>query len=163
LVENIRNRLESDEHSTLMLLHVTSGGEFVLSGGHEPLLVLRADSDACEVIESEGPWMGINLEGAGSLTETGGRLLPGDLLVLHSDGIVEAGARRHVPFGLERLSAEVTRLRDLPPCDICRGIVDAAHAWAEGTVEDDMTVVVVRYTGGRLPAAAGGGAITAAG
>ena len=147
LVENIRNRLQSDEHSTLMLLYIAIDGEFVLSGGHEPLLVLRTTSDTCEALESEGPWMGINLGGAESLTESRGRLLPGDLLVLHSDGIVEAGARQREPFGLERLSAVVRDLRDRPPRAICEGIVEAAQAWGAGRLEDDMTAVVVRYVG----------------
>jgi serine phosphatase RsbU (regulator of sigma subunit) len=147
LVENIRHRLQSDEHSTLTLIHVAASGEFVFAGGHEPLLVLRAGSDVCEVLESEGPWMGINLEGAESLTESRGQLRPGDLVVLHSDGIVEAGARRREPFGLERLGAQVRRLRNLPTEDICRGLLDTARAWAAGVLEDDMTVVVVRFNG----------------
>jgi serine phosphatase RsbU (regulator of sigma subunit) len=147
LVENIRNRLQSDEYSTLVLTHIAASGEFVFAGGHEPILILRAGSDLYEVLESEGPWMGINRDGAESLTETRGRLLPGDLLVLHSDGIVEAGARRREAFGLERLGAHVHRLRDRPTEDICRGLIDAALAWATGAPEDDMTVVVVRFTG----------------
>jgi serine phosphatase RsbU (regulator of sigma subunit) len=147
LVENIRNRLNSDEHATLVLMHLGADGQFVLAGGHEPLVILRAGATRCEVVETSGPWMGINLEGAESLTESRGALAAGDLLVLHSDGVVEAGASRRNPFGIERLCAEVERLRDRPVQEICEGVVGAAQAWTPGPAEDDMTVVAVRYVG----------------
>jgi sigma-B regulation protein RsbU (phosphoserine phosphatase) len=148
LVENIGHRLNSDEHATLMLMHLGTDGRFVLAGGHEPLLIFRAGGTRCEVVETRGPWMGINLEGGESLTESSGVLAAGDLLVLHSDGVVEAGASRRNAFGIERLCAEVVRLRDRPVQEICEGVIAAAQAWVPGAAEDDMTVVAVRYAGG---------------
>jgi len=44
LVENIRRRLGGDD----------------LAGGHEPILILRAASGKCEVVDALGPWMGIH-------------------------------------------------------------------------------------------------------
>jgi len=148
LVENIRHRLNSDEHATLVLMHLDANGQFVFAGGHEPLVILRAGATRCEVVETNGPWMGINLEGTESLAESGGALAAGDLLVLHSDGVVEAGASRRNAFGIDRLCAEVERLRDRPVQEICEGVIAAAQGWAPGPAEDDMTVVAVRYAGG---------------
>ena len=82
------------------------------------------------------------------LRESTGHLGPGDLLVLHSDGIVEAGAAQHKPFGLERLSAAVERLRAEPAEVICAEILREARAFAPGPQEDDMTIVVVRRKAG---------------
>jgi serine phosphatase RsbU (regulator of sigma subunit) len=144
LVGNIRNRLEGDDHVTLVLMRLSRDGNYVFAGGHEPLIVLRQGQPTCEVLATPGPWMGIRVDPVASLPETTGRLGPGDLLVLHSDGIVEAGATQHKPFGLERLRAAVERLRAEPATAICAEILREARAFAPGPQEDDMTIVVVR-------------------
>ncbi len=144
LVENIRCRLGGDDHVTLVLMHISLDGNFVFAGGHEPLLVLRADTGKCEVIDTLGPWMGILPDIGRNLTERRGRLEHGDLLLLHSDGIVEAGARNHQAYGLERLCAAVERLHDQPAEIICQEILREAEECSSGKCEDDMTVVVVR-------------------
>jgi serine phosphatase RsbU (regulator of sigma subunit) len=148
LVENIRHRLGGDDHVTLVLMHVDLDGSFVFAGGHEPLLVLRASSGKCEVIDTPGPWMGILPDIGRHLAEGSGRLEPGDLLLFHSDGIVESGSRQHTPYGLERLCAAVERLGDQPADVVCREILREAEEWSSGKQEDDMTVVAVRRASG---------------
>jgi sigma-B regulation protein RsbU (phosphoserine phosphatase) len=144
LVENIRRRLGRDDHVTLVLMHVDADGSFVFAGGHEPLLVLRAADGTCEEIDTPGPWLGI-LPGIGQrLPEGRGRLERGDLLLFHSDGIVEAGALSGEPFGLDRLRATVEGLRDQPVEAVCRAILREARAWSPGRLDDDMTIVAVR-------------------
>jgi len=144
LVENIRRRLRGDDHVTLVLMHVLRDGTFVFAGGHEPILVLRAASGRCEVVEAYGPWMGIQDGVEKHLHEGNGKLDPGDLMIFHSDGIVEAGASQRNPFGLERLCSAVERLRRLPAQVMCREILGECRSWAPGPQEDDMTLVVVR-------------------
>jgi serine phosphatase RsbU (regulator of sigma subunit) len=144
LVENIRRRLGGDDHATLVLMHVDLDGSFVFAGGHEPLLIFRAKSGKCEVIDTPGPWMGIIPDIGRQLSEGCGRLEPGDLLLFHSDGVVESGAREHKPYGLERLCSAVERLADQPAEVVCGEILREAEEWSSGRREDDMTVVVVR-------------------
>jgi sigma-B regulation protein RsbU (phosphoserine phosphatase) len=144
LVENIRHRLGGDDHATLVLMHVDRDGRFVFAGGHEPLLLWRARSGKCEIIETPGPWMGILPDIAKDLREGSGQLDPGDLLLFHSDGISEAGARQRKPFGLERLAAMVERLGDQPVEGVCREILREAGEWSPEQQEDDMTIVAVR-------------------
>jgi serine phosphatase RsbU (regulator of sigma subunit) len=72
------------------------------------------------------------------------RLGPGDLMLLDSDGIVEAGSSRRRPFGVDRLCAAIERLREQPVQTICNDIVREDRAWAGGEPEDDMTIVVLR-------------------
>ena len=144
LVENIRRRLGGDDHVTLVLMHVMHDGTFIFAGGHEPLLILRAASGKCEVVDAFGPWMGINEGIEKHLHESVGKLETGDLLVFHSDGVVEAGATRHDPYGLDRLCAAVERLHDQSAQAICCEILHEARAWSPGPQEDDMSIVVVR-------------------
>jgi serine phosphatase RsbU (regulator of sigma subunit) len=148
LVENIRRRLGRDDHVTLVLAHIALDGSFAFAGGHEPLLVLRATGDKCEIVDTPGPWVGIVPDIDRHLHDGSGRLEPGDLLVFHSDGIVEAGDRHNTPFGLERLCAAVERLRAQPAERMCSEIVREAEEWSQKWSstrrDDDMTVVVVR-------------------
>src|SRR5690606_24529187 len=75
---------------------------------------------------------------------------PGDLLVLYSDGVTEARNTRHEQFSLERLvrlvedsaTKSVTALRD--------SILAAVTAWS-ASLDDDVTVVVLRYVGSVSP------------
>ncbi len=144
LVENIRRRMGGDDHATLVLMHVMHDGTYVFAGGHEPMLVLRAASEKCEVIDTLGPWMGINDQVDRYLRESSGKLEPGDLLVFHSDGMVEAGASHRDAYGLDRLCAAVERLRDKPAQAMCSEILRECRGWAPGPQEDDMSIVVVR-------------------
>ena len=144
LVENVRRRMGGDDHVTLVLMHVFSDGRYVFAGGHEPILVLRAASGTCEVIETPGPWIGITTEIEKHLSERTGHLDPGDMLVLYTDGVVEAGATQHSRYGLERLQAAVERLREQPLSVLCSKILGEARNWSPGSQEDDMTIVAIR-------------------
>jgi serine phosphatase RsbU (regulator of sigma subunit) len=144
LVENIRRRLDGDDHVTLVLMHVDHEGRFVFAGGHEPLLILRAGSTVCEVIDAPGPWMGILPDLGASLCEGTGQLQAGDLLILHSDGVVESGARRHTPFGLDRLSACIEQARNRTLDEVCEEVLRQATEWSHSEQDDDMMIVLVR-------------------
>jgi serine phosphatase RsbU (regulator of sigma subunit) len=144
LVENIRRRMGGDDHATLVLMHVKHDGSFVFAGGHEPMLVLRAASTKCEVVDAVGPWMGISDNIQENLYEGSGKLEPGDLLVFHSDGMVDAGASQRNAYGLDRLCAAVERLRHQPAQVMCGEILRECRGWAHGPQQDDMSIVVVR-------------------
>jgi serine phosphatase RsbU (regulator of sigma subunit) len=144
LVENIRKRLGGDDHVTLVLMHVDPAGRFVFSGGHEPLLILRDGSDTCEVINTPGPWIGIMPDVGKQLHDSSGQLHPGDLLVLHSDGVVQAGALQHHPFGFDRLRHCIEQSRGQPLDTIRDEVLRQATEWSKGQQDDDMMVVLVR-------------------
>jgi serine phosphatase RsbU (regulator of sigma subunit) len=144
LVENIRRRMGGDDHVTLVLMHVMHDGTFIYAGGHEPILILRAASEKCDVMDAMGPWMGISDNIEKHLLEGSGKLDAGDLLLFHSDGTVEAGASQRAAYGLDRLCGAVERLRDQPAQVICGEVLRECLSWAPGPQEDDMSIVVVR-------------------
>src|SRR5688572_10634300 len=69
----------------------------------------------------------------------------GDLLVLFTDGIIEAPDKRGRMFGLRRLADTVRGHagRELPDILAAVKAAFAAHV-GEGEVDDDVTVVLVR-------------------
>jgi len=80
-----------------------------------------------------------------SYPETTVPFLPGDVLVLYTDGVVEAQNASGEFFEEERLLAVFTATDGLPAAAIRDRIVQAARDFAgEGGLGDDLTVVVVR-------------------
>jgi len=144
LVDNIRSRMGGDDHITLVLMYMAKDGRYAFVGGHEPIIVLRAGAPKCEIFQTPGPWMGIRPDLDLNLVESTGHLGPGDLLVLHSDGISETGASQRKAFGIDRLCAVIERSREQSPQSIATVILQEAGDWPHAAQEDDMTVVVVR-------------------
>jgi len=145
LVENVRVRLGQHEHATLTLLRYRRDGSLTFAGAHEEILVRRAATGRVERIETPGPWVGAKRDIAAGTVDSSTSLMPGDLLVLYTDGLIEAtaadgsGAR----FGIERLIALVEEYGALAPTEVRDRTLAALAAFA-GRREDDVTLLVAR-------------------
>jgi phosphoserine phosphatase RsbU/P len=72
-------------------------------------------------------------------------LRPGELLVVYSDGVIEAVNKAGAEFGLERLQALVLANTGRPVLELRDLIFRELEAWNDDFVqEDDITVLVVR-------------------
>ena len=148
LVENVRTRLGQHEHATLTLMRYRRDGSLTFAGAHEDLLIRRAANGRCERIETPGPWVGAKRDIAAGTVDSTARLQSGDLLVLHTDGLTEAvaadgsGAR----FGIDRLVALIEEHGASPPAAVRDAILAAVAAFSAQR-DDDVTLLVARYTG----------------
>jgi phosphoserine phosphatase RsbU/P len=81
----------------------------------------------------------------------------GDLLVIYSDGIVEAADAHEQEFGDERLISVIERNWRNPPAEICESIVANVNAFiGSQAARDDQTLVIARLEPSeieRIPAA----------
>ncbi len=72
-------------------------------------------------------------------------LLPGDVLLISTDGIIEAMNSSNELYGNERLLDIVHRSRQLPSREILQAIFADIHRFVDGAaVKDDMTAIVVK-------------------
>jgi serine phosphatase RsbU (regulator of sigma subunit) len=69
---------------------------------------------------------------------------PGDMIVLYSDGITEAGLGSGKEFGDARLEAAVQQHLEKPLDEIRQHVLKAIRDWSGAEVEDDMTLLLVR-------------------
>jgi serine phosphatase RsbU (regulator of sigma subunit) len=69
--------------------------------------------------------------------------VPGDLLVIFSDGVTEATAGDD-EFGEERLIQALQAHRRLPVNDLVTVVLDSVQRFSAGSQWDDLTLVVAR-------------------
>jgi len=71
---------------------------------------------------------------------------PGDLLVLYTDGIVEAMNTEQRMYDLDRLCRLIESMPDAPTRDICQQVFSDVAGYSP-VLEDDRSLVVLRQTG----------------
>ncbi|GES29532.1 PP2C family protein-serine/threonine phosphatase [Streptomyces angustmyceticus] len=122
--------------SVHLVLDLESGDYELLSAGHLPALQLSAGSGRWEEKPGEGPLLGV-YDGA-QFDPVKGTLRPGDVLMLFTDGLVEA-ADRDIAEGIDRLTGEADRY-------VASGFAGAAWHLIEAVakdVNDDRALLLI--------------------
>jgi phosphoserine phosphatase RsbU/P len=74
-------------------------------------------------------------------------LMPGDRLVMYTDGIVEAEDAKEEQYGCDRLSELLRRSAKQAPAEVADLILDSVQEWA-AKQDDDRTLLICDYVGG---------------
>jgi sigma-B regulation protein RsbU (phosphoserine phosphatase) len=74
------------------------------------------------------------------------KLEAGDVMLLYTDGVLEARNVQRHSFGLERLCAELSRVRGRSVEAIRDHLLETVMRWVE-VQDDDVTLLVARYRG----------------
>jgi sigma-B regulation protein RsbU (phosphoserine phosphatase) len=114
-----------------------------LYGGHPSPLLIR-DGKVTELY-SEGT-LPVGLADEAIFEATQVQLQPNDVLVLFSDGIVEAANTQNELFGFERLNEVTTQCAQASIETVMKTILDAVEEFSRGAAQaDDLTLLIVRY------------------
>ena len=118
-----------------------------VNAGHPPPILFRKNGKAeVELIrlESGGPVLGLLPEGQYEQGEQ--RIIPTDLLIAFSDGIVEAPDAANEEFGEARLIEVVRSAWNSSPEDIRDALLSLVRNFTkDAPVADDQTLVIVRF------------------
>jgi len=109
-------------------------------GGHPPALVLRADGSV-EPLGEPGTLVGVFADPV--FSEVSVELAPGDLLLLYTDGVTEAGAVGS-EIGEDGLAELLAGLAGRSAEDVVAGVEAAAVAIQDGQPRDDIALVALR-------------------
>jgi serine phosphatase RsbU (regulator of sigma subunit) len=147
----LREQVEVGRFVTLVYgtIDGATGAVELASAGHNPALLVT-EAGAVEWIEASGPPLGVLDEV--DYPAAVRRLEPGDVLVLYSDGITEAGRTGEGSemefFEEERLAAVVRENRSAPAAGLLEAVLRAVGDFRGAEPQgDDVTLVVVRRTG----------------
>jgi len=144
--QRLTSDLPSDFFVTLFLARLQAGTHALAyaSAGHCPGYVLDAGGQIRAVLPSSTLPLGI-AESPEPPAAASVLLQPGELVVLYTDGIVEASPTHGKPFGVERL-LDIVRVHRREPLDdildaLFQSVADFTHRTSQ---QDDMTVVLIR-------------------
>jgi serine phosphatase RsbU (regulator of sigma subunit) len=140
---NIRERLNESDHATFVILRYHSGGAVTMAGAHDEIVIYRAASGSCERVSPEGVWLGIADDIEEYTPDQHFRLERGDLLLLYTDGLIEARSADGEEFGLERVEQILRGSAQSAVAEIQGHLLAAARAWTP-VQQDDVTLIVAR-------------------
>lgn len=143
LFDFVRRRLHRDEHATMTLIRYEETGHCVFAGAHEDLIIYRARTEQVVLLDTPGPWLGI-LPDIRDATELGEFWLePGDILLLYTDGVLEAMNANREQYGMDRLVEQLKLAQAQPVETIVDQLLDGVRHWT-GQPADDVTLVAVK-------------------
>jgi sigma-B regulation protein RsbU (phosphoserine phosphatase) len=116
--------------------------EFINAGHPSPILIRRG---VAEEAFTEGSYP-VGLVPEAQYTAVCLKLVPGDTLVLFSDGVTEAADPDEQMFGTARLKQLLTGQPECPLEQIQKCVLEAVENFARGAHQaDDLTLLIVRY------------------
>ncbi|MEB2776145.1 SpoIIE family protein phosphatase [Algoriphagus sp. D3-2-R+10] len=118
--------------------------------GHVPTLFHKKKMNKSEYLEIDGLGLGIlrNMQYQKHVVEKTLTYQSGDVLVLFTDGIVEAKNDKSHQFGYERIRTLLEVYHELDPQEIQTKIIDSLHEFVGGDrlIDDDYSMMVVKFT-----------------
>ncbi|HTK31530.1 MAG TPA: GAF domain-containing SpoIIE family protein phosphatase [Candidatus Saccharimonadaceae bacterium] len=141
----LRQRLHGRAAAGIWLAHIGRNGEITsCAAGAMPPFWVPSDGSAIHRLESGGPRCGGQMPG--DYAEENVRMLPGDVLVVVSDGVLEArdGAGRR--FGEYVLAELLDESRHVPVERLVERILDAALAHVgRGRPAEELVALALRF------------------
>ncbi|MDP1544455.1 MAG: SpoIIE family protein phosphatase [Anaerolineales bacterium] len=110
--------------------------------GHETPLVLHLDGSVERIPHSPG--MALGLWDIITLDERTIQLLPGDTLLLYTDGMTDCRNPKGEPFGLDRIKSTLSPLANFNAQQVCDLLLETLKDYQDGSKQDDdVTLVAV--------------------
>ncbi|MFL6261660.1 MAG: SpoIIE family protein phosphatase [Thermoanaerobaculia bacterium] len=144
LSRQLYRRTPPEKYATAFLgiLEPATGRLSYTNAGHNPPLVLRASGEI-EELDSTGPPLGLLPQALFHAGET--TLAPGEILVLYTDGLVEAENPEAQEYGLDRLKEACLRDKGETCEGLARSLERDLEDFARGVpFADDRTLVLAR-------------------
>lgn len=139
---------EDDKFSSMFYGELSSDrkGLFLYANaGHNPPIFYNSAKNKIEFLNPTGPVLGPSPEAKYFIESINIHI--NDILVIYSDGVVEASNNKEAFYGEDRLIHLIKKFKDKMPREIVYGILDDVIKFAKkGIYQDDKTLVVIKRT-----------------
>jgi sigma-B regulation protein RsbU (phosphoserine phosphatase) len=145
LNKEISSVSDGERYVTLLVAEIDGRKRRVryVNCGHNPALLFRAKTGMVTRMDSSCPPVGMFSERPCELDSAD--LIAGDVMVFYTDGVTEAENQLGEEFGMERLSAVVSRGSSMSAEDLMKDIFrSAAEFCSKVGFHDDVTILVVK-------------------
>lgn len=144
--------LERNHFITASVFEINTSQKLIryARAGHVPTLYFNAKSQKATYLESGGLGLGIlrNMQYEKHVDQKEFTYHEGDVMVLFTDGIIEAKNQKAMQFGFERARSLLEINHSLTPKEIQAMLIDTLHNFVggNGLIDDDYSMMVVKFT-----------------
>ncbi|HTX19641.1 MAG TPA: SpoIIE family protein phosphatase [Bacteroidota bacterium] len=143
MTEGIKKLNMKPLYMSMLLLRVNDRAARVASAGMPCPLVYRAESGVVEEITMKGMPLGAFTDFPYEVKSFS--LMPGDVILLMSDGFPELFDEKEEMLGSGRAAQKLKEVGSREPKEIIDALVALGESWSDGRAQgDDMTFVVVK-------------------
>ncbi len=148
----IHRMFPSERFVTLVIAELTNDTKGIclyINAGHPRPILFHAATREIELLESTGTIIGPFPDQ--SFSRESAVLAPGDILLMYTDGLMEAMDTEGNQYTEKRLAEDVVTLHNRSAEEIAHAIVERVQKFgARGKNQDDKTIVVVKRMGSRV-------------
>ncbi|MGW8313450.1 MAG: sodium:solute symporter family transporter [Desulfuromonadales bacterium] len=113
------------------------------SAGHSPPLLWQAKTRQCLRLDPEGLIIGVKEEFP--YEQDSHKLEDGDVLLMYTDGLIEAANDQNELFGDERLAKLLDAYSERPPHEMITNIIEQVQLFSgHQSFQDDVSMIVMR-------------------
>jgi serine phosphatase RsbU (regulator of sigma subunit) len=137
---------DSSRYVTLLLVDIDARKRSLryINCGHNPALLFHAKTD--DVVPMNSSCFPIGMFDSDACATNSASLTAGDVLVLYTDGVIEAENLLGEEFGIERLSTLIRRGHTMSADELMDHILESvAHFSRDVGFDDDLTILVVKF------------------
>lgn len=114
------------------------------NAGHPPTLLYRSSGDSFFELDTEGLILGVKMNV--QFEERSLSIESGDLLLLYTDGIIEAEGPDGELFGTRRLQEVIAREHRKPAVEVIAAVLEAVRSYTGVfSAKDDISMLVLKF------------------
>lgn len=142
LIDNLK-KIGEDRYMTITVFAYQENGVYHFSGMHQDILIYKAQKGKVDPVSSKGIWLGVESHFVPERKDMALTLETGDVMLLYTDGILEAKDNQNSMFQLEKLNSFLEKNGRLSAMEIKQALLDELKGYNQ---KDDVTFMIVKRT-----------------
>jgi len=143
--KGITGKIDMDHYATLSFVSYTPENHTIeyASAGHQPMLLWRAENATIDMIKQKTDPIGV--ERSSSYTDMKLTVTKGDIIILYTDGLIEALNQDGHQYGIDNLSKTIRENASLTAKELATEIKHNVQAFiGSASLHDDQTLVIMK-------------------